>query len=144
MYLIDSRVRTLVSVIVVLGLSVAAWAQPAATYKSGGEFYMAYRAAFAKAKTIDEILPWMTKARRDQVGKTPAGERAQMFGMIKEMDDHTNIKVVKDTPSPTGAELQVEAMSSGSKTKATGTITLVKEAGAWKLDQESWKSGMDH
>ena len=49
---------------------------------------------------------------------------------------------VKETPSAAGAELQVEAVSSASKKKTTATITLVKEAGAWKLEGESWKGSM--
>lgn len=131
---------------VALALAVVATtgvsAQPAATYKTGTEFYLAYRAAFDKAKTVDEILPWMAKARRDQAAKTPAADRTQMFDMIKEMDDNTGIKVVKETATATGAELQVEATSGPSKSKATGVITLVKEGGAWRLDRESWKGSL--
>ena len=129
------------AIVIVVGLVQTLPAQPAATYKTGAEFYMAYRQAFAKAKTIDDLLPWMSKSKRDQMGAMPAGERAKIFGMIKAMDDHTNIKVVKETASATGADLQVEAVSTGSKSKATATITLLKEGGAWKLDQEEWKGG---
>lgn len=134
--------RTLAAVAVALTMTAAAFAQPAATYKSGGEFYLAYRAAFARATKIDELLPWMTKARNAQIAKAPADEKTMMFGMIKEMDDNTQVKVVKETPNGNGAELQVEAISKGTKSKTTATITLVKEGGAWKLDQESWKGGM--
>ena len=135
-------VRAVAATLVVVGLSISALAQPAATYRNGSEFYMAYRQAFVKAKAIDEVLPWMAKSRRDQMSKAPATERTQMFGMIKEMDDNISIKVVKETPSAAGAELQVEAVSSASKKKTTATITLVKEAGAWKLEGESWKGSM--
>lgn len=134
--------RACTALLVALFIALPALAQPAASYKSGGDFYLAYRAAFAKAKTIDELLPWMAKSRLGQINKTPAAERAEMFGMIKMMDDHQSVKVVKETPSANGAELQVEAISGESKKKATGVITLVKEGGAWKLDQESWKGEM--
>ena len=136
--------RWLMSCVLVVAVAMTASlaAQPAATYKTGAEAYMAYRAAFTKAKTIDELLPWMSKARRDEIGKTPAGERKEMFDMIKMMDDHTNIKVLKETPTANGADLQVEAMSGGGKAKATGVITMAKEGAAWKVDRESWKGGM--
>ena len=140
MNLLKSKTIACVTLIVV-GLSLTLSAQPAATYKTGADFYMAYRQAFAKAKTIDDLLPWMSKSTRDQMGAMPAGERTKIFGMIKAIDDHTNIKVVKETASATGADLQVEAVSAGSKSKVTATITLVKEAGAWKLDHEEWKGG---
>ena len=54
------------------------------------------------------------------------------------LDPETNVKVVKETPSANGAELQVEGVSAESKGKATGVITLVKEGGAWKIAKESW------
>jgi hypothetical protein len=117
-------------------------AQPAASYKTGADFYMAYRAAFTAAKTIDDVLPWMAKTRRDQMANALPAERTQIFELIKTMDDHTGIRVVKETPSATGAELLVEATSGASKSKATGVVTLVKEGGAWKLDGEAWKGKM--
>ena len=135
--------RTIVSSVLaaVVGLSASVAAQPA-TYKTGAETYLAYRTAFTKAKTIDELVPWMSKERAADIAKTPAGERKEMFEMIKMMDDHTNIKVVKETPTAKGADLQVEAASDGGKSKATGVITMVKEGAAWKIDRESWKGGM--
>ena len=140
---VSRRSFVTIAVAFVLAAAVPGSAQtPAATYKTGAEAYLAYRTAFAKAKTIDELLPWMSKERASQIAKTPAGERKEMFDMIKMMDDHTNIKVIKETPTAKGADLQVEAMSDGGKSKATGVITMAKEGAAWKIDQESWKGGM--
>jgi hypothetical protein len=51
----------------------------------------------------------------------------------------TGVKVLKETPTATGATLDVEGVGED-KSKQTGTVTLVKEAGAWKVDKESWKS----
>ncbi len=135
--------RTVVSFVLaaVVGLSASLAAQPAA-YRTGAEAYLAYRTAFTKAKTIDELVPWMSKERAADIARTPAGERKEMFDMIKMMDDHTNIKVVKETPTAKGADLQVEAASDGGKSKATGVITMAKEGAAWKVDRESWKGGM--
>lgn len=117
-------------------------AQPAVRYKTGTEFYLAYRDAFTKSKTLDDLLPWMSKTRRTQMAEVPKDERTMMFGMIKKMDDHTAIKVLGETPSASGAELQVEAVSAGSKNTLTATVALVKEGTAWKLDKESWKGGI--
>jgi hypothetical protein len=125
------------------GATAPAAAQTATSaYKTAGEFYLAYRAAFVKAKTIDELTPWMSKMRRDQIGKETPADRKEMFDMIKAFDDRTNIKVVKESATATGAELQVEGISAESKAKGTGVITLVKEGAAWRVDRESWKGGM--
>src|SRR5690606_34303286 len=57
----------------ILAAAAAAAAQPTATYKTGADYYLAYRAAFMKAKSVDELAPWMSKQRRDQIAKeTPA------------------------------------------------------------------------
>jgi hypothetical protein len=70
---------------------------------------------------------------------TPAEDRAMMFDMIKGMGTLTGVKVLKETPTATGATLDVEGVGED-KSKQTGTISLVKEAGAWKIDKESWKN----
>ena len=106
--------------------------------QTASEFYLAYNATMAKAKAIDELLPFMSKQRVDQVKKTPADERAMMFDMVKEMGAK-NVKVVKETPSAAGATLEATGSDpTGGAMK--GTITLVKEAGAWKIDKESWSN----
>ena len=117
-------------------------AQPAASYKTGSEFYLAYRVAFDKATSIDELLPWVAKGRREQIAKAPADEKKEGFDMIKMFDDRIDIKVVKETPSAAGVELQVEGISAETKAKATGVIALVKEEGVWKIERENWKGGM--
>ena len=112
---------------------------PATAQKTATQFYMDYQAAFAKAKTIDELLPFMAKENVDQVKSTPADERAKMFGMIKMMNDYTNVKVVKETKTATGYTLDVNATNSEKK-PAKGTVEIVTEGGAMKLKGESWKS----
>jgi hypothetical protein len=117
-------------------------AQPDASYKTGTEFYLAYRAAVTKATTIDEILPWLAKARLDLVTKTPPHQQAEMFGILKAIDERARITVLKETPTANGADLLAEATVDATKSKGAGVITLVKERGVWKLERETWKGGM--
>jgi hypothetical protein len=123
-----------------LGLALAIAAPALASEEqaqSATEFYHAYRKTFAKAQKIEDLLPMMAANRRAQVEKTPADERTMMFGMLKEMTaGQGDVKVLKETPTPNGAELAVQAKD------GSGTVTLVKEGGAWKLDKESWKGKM--
>ena len=134
--------RVIATVTVLLGLSAGATAQPGAAYKNGSEFYLAYRVAFDKATSIDELLPWVAQGRREQIAKAPADERKEAFAMIKMFDDRTNVTVISETPTASGVELRVEGISAESKAKATGVITLVKESGVWKIERESWKGSM--
>lgn len=111
----------------------------AAQSKTASQFYMDYRVAFDKATKIDDVLPYMSKQRVDQVDATPADERAKMFEMIKMMGTLTEVKVLKEAKSADGATLTVEALDPDKK-KTTGTIKVIKEGDAWKIDGESWSS----
>jgi hypothetical protein len=110
--------------------------QPAQT---ASQFYMKYRAAFDKAKTVDEILPYMSKANRAQVEATPAADRAKMFEMIKMMGMLTNLKILKEEPAADGATLTVEGIDMDKK-KSSGKVSIVKEGADWKIGKESWST----
>jgi hypothetical protein len=105
----------------------------------GTKFYMEYRAAFAKAKSIDEVLPYLAKERVAQVQKTPKEDRAKMFEMIKMMDVK-DVKITKETKTPTGITLEATGVGGMADGPTTGTITIVREDGKLKIDKESWKS----
>lgn len=120
-------------------LALATTAAQAQGEQSATQFYTAYRAAFAKATKIDELLPYMSKARKAEIEKTPAGERAKMFAFIKELDTVTQIKVIKEAKTANGVTLSTEGID-GDKKKSTGTIDVIREDGAWKLGKESWST----
>jgi hypothetical protein len=132
------RIRNLQWAIV--AVTILAFAAPSFVQtqsKTGTQFYMEYVAAFAKAKGIEEIFPYMAAENRKQAEATPKAERDKMFEMIK-MLGHTDIKVLKEEAGPSGgATLSVEGIDSDKK-KSTGTVTLIKEGGAWKIQKESW------
>ena len=134
-------VRATVGVVMaaIVASSLGAMTAQAQKPQSGTEFYLAYKAAFDKAKTIEDIYPFMAAERLAEMKATPAEDRKMMFEMVKTMGSVTSVKVLKETATPTGATLDVEGVGVD-KAKTTGVITLVKEAGAWKIDKESWKS----
>lgn len=133
-----NTVRTVLAsgLFVVMLMSAAA---PALAQATATDFYTQYRKAFEAAKKIDELLPYMSAARRKQVEETPAAERAEMFELVKMMGQMTDVKVVKETPTANGATLTVTGVDSD-KTVMNGTITIIKEGGAFKLDKESWSN----
>ena len=106
--------------------------------KTATEFYTDYLGVFAKAKSVDQLLPYMSASRRKEIESTPAGERAKMFEFIK-MVQPTGVKVLKEEKTATGATLTTEGVDSDKK-KMTGTVVIVREGGAWKIQDESWKS----
>lgn len=123
-----------------LGVMLAvATAMALAQAETATDFYVKYRAAFAKAKAIEDLFPLMSKETKAEVESTPKGERPKMFEFVQEMSKGmTGVKVVKETKTAEGAVLTVEAMDG--KDKMTGQITVVKEGGAWKMGKESWSN----
>jgi hypothetical protein len=105
--------------------------------KTATQFFLEYRAAFEKAKSMDEILPFMVKERRDDMVKTPAPERKKKFERMQMMSDARNVKVVSETKTDKGVELSVEGVDA-QKQKATGRIQVVREGGSWKIAEEIW------
>ena len=124
---------------VILAGSVAMAGPPA--QQTATQFYMAYRAAFDKATKIEDVLPYMSAEKRKQDESTPAAERGKMFGMIKMMDTHTKIKVLREDRQANGSVvLGVSAFDTDQKKDVSAKVTIVKEGGAWKLEQEDWSS----
>lgn len=121
----------------VLLATASAFAQAAAP--SASDFYLQYRKAFNAAKKIEDVLPFMSVDTTKQIQATPPAERGRMFEMIKMMGTLTNVKIVKETRTATGATLTVNAVDSDQK-NTTGTIDIVQENGAWKLGTESWST----
>ena len=115
-------------------------ALPAAAQKPGQtatQFYNAYRTAWVQSKTMDTLLPYVSKESRAQYETTPTEQRQPMFKRMKELGTLTNVKVVKETKTPNGYVLELTAV--GPKKKpATGTAEIVIEGGAMKLKKESW------
>lgn len=123
----------LVAAFMLLALPIHAATQTAT------QFYNEYHAAWVKAKSIDPILPYMSKASIDQYNATPKDKRQPMFDMMKEMGGMiTNIKVVKETKKGDGYVLDLSATGPDKK-PATGTVDIIMEGGAMKIGKESWK-----
>jgi hypothetical protein len=127
----------------VIASLVLAWsaslaiAQPA---QSASQFYMKFRAAFEKAKAIEDLLPYMAKETKAQIEATPAADRPKMFELVKIMNKLTDVKVVKEERAADGSvTLSVEGIDADKK-KNTGKVTIVKEGADWKVGKESWSN----
>ena len=121
-------------------LLAALGAQPVlAQTETASQFYTRYRAAFDKAKKIEDLTPFLSKKSLDMVNATPAAERPKFFEMMKMMGSITDVKILKETKTATGALLAVEALDPDKK-KTTGKVEIVKEGADWKLGNENWSS----
>jgi hypothetical protein len=116
--------------------ALAAQAPPAQT---AAQFYMTYREAVEKAKTMADVMPFLSAETRGMVEKTPVGERDKLFELFKMLSGmHSDVKVVREQRTASGVTLTLEATDLD-KAKATGTVDIVREGDAWKIGKESWK-----
>jgi hypothetical protein len=131
--------RTLVAVtisaLMLLALPVAA--QKAA--QTPTQFYMEYRDAWVKAKSIDPLIPYLGKDSRAEIEATPKDKRQMMFEMMKMMGNMSNVKVAKESKQGDGYLLDLTATSPDKK-PMKGTAEIIMEGGAMKLKKESWSS----
>jgi hypothetical protein len=115
---------------------------PVSAQKAGQtatQFYVEYRAAWEKAKTMDPLMPYMSKESKAQYEATPKAQRQPMFEMMKSFGALSNVKVVKETKTPSGYTLEMTGVNSEKK-PARGTAEIIMEDGAMKLKKESWNS----
>ena len=119
-------------------LLVSLVAQPApAQTETASQFYMRYRAAFDKAKKIEDLTPFLSKKSLDMMNATPAAERPKFFEMMKMVGTITDVRILKETKTADGAMLAVEALGPD-KQKTNGKVEVVKEGADWKLGNENW------
>jgi hypothetical protein len=105
---------------------------------SASRSFLNYREAFDKAKTIEEVLPYLGAPMRASVEAAPKEQRDAGFRLVKLMNDIIGVKVVKETLA--GAEATLDATGTSSLgDDVRGTIVLMKEDGAWKLKSEKWE-----
>ena len=135
-----NRIVTGSVLIVVAFLFAASTTTFAQTEKTPSQTYMEYHAALQKAKKIEDILPFMSAAKRKEAASMPADMKSGMIGMIQELGIQPGFKVVKEDKTATGATLMLEGVDK-SKSKTSVTVTMVREAGAWKIGKEDQKTG---
>ena len=139
-----TSILTAVVTALLLALPVLAADKPG----EGTKFFMDYRAAFQKAKAVEELFPFMSKEKISQVEKTPKADRVQMFELMKMMD-MKNVKVTKETKTATGYTLDATGEGGMGGGPSKGTITIVREDGKLKLGEDGrtdarWVARPDH
>jgi hypothetical protein len=129
---------------VALGVSLAMGAAEGrvqAAPETPTQFYMRYRVAFEQAKSWDDIAAFMSSRSRTEFEAKPPALRPKMFALVKVLGAVKNPKVVKEEKSADGGvTVTAEGIEPLNGKKSTGTIKLVNENGAWKIDSESWAS----
>jgi hypothetical protein len=121
-------------------LAAAPHTQPQAS-ETATQFYLRWRSTVLAAKSMDEITPFWTAEMTDQFSMEPEAAKADTLPMIKRFyGAQRDVKVIKETATPTGATLSLEGKD-GEQKPIVSSVDIVKENGAWKMTGavEQWK-----
>ena len=131
--------RTFVAVMMAALMLIASPVAAQKAAQTATQFYAEYRDVWQKAKSIDAILPYLTKEGRAEIEATPDDKRRMMFEMMKMMGNMSNVKVVKEARQADGYLLDLTATGPDQK-PMNGSAEIIMEGGAMKLKKETWTS----
>jgi len=110
----------------------------AADARTPTQAYLAYNAALGTATKLADILPFLSKEYRAMLESRPKADQPTWLERLKD-SRMKDVKVTGETVSGNTCTLQATGTSArGNAMK--GKIQLVKEDGAWKLDEEGWST----
>lgn len=105
--------------------------------KTPTQMYLDYVGVVTKAKTLAEVLPYLSKAYRTNLESVAKADQPVWLKRLKDSVEYTSLKVTKETI--TGDKCTLEATGTSAKGNAMkGKITLLKEGADWKLDGAGW------
>jgi hypothetical protein len=109
------------------------------TEQSPADAYREIHKQEINATCFEDFLKFRSARSMDKDKPTTPEEKKMFLEMIKLMAPKKFEIVSVDTVGDE-ATIHVNVPSEDPKEKTTGTVTLVKEKGVWKLDQEKWKT----
>jgi len=118
-------------------IAAAAFAQEDETIK----FYDSYVATTNSAGSLDELKPYLSQNNLSQMGEISKEDEAAFLEIMREVRKSMKRKSISSKIEGNKAILTIEAVDTNDpNAKVTGIITLVKENGQWKLDNEDFTS----
>ena len=114
-------------------LSTAVSAQP----KTPTQMYLDYVGVVSKAKTLAEVLPYLSKEYRTNLESVAKADQPVWLKRLQDSVAYTDLKVTKETI--TGAKCTLETTGTSGRGNAMhGKIMLIKEGADWKLEDAFW------
>ena len=99
--------------------------------------YKKYLDAASKATKPDALFPFISKEYKSLLQNAPKAEVEKMLKMHIAKDKLSDI-VVKSQQVDAGKAVLELTAKTGDGRPAQGKVNMVKEAGAWKLDEDAW------
>ena len=105
------------------------------------KLYESYVETSMKAQSLNELKPYLSQNNINQMGEISPEDEASFLEIMREVRSTFKIKDITSKIEGNTATLTATGTdASDPNTKVTGIITLVKEGGKWKLDNEDYTS----
>jgi hypothetical protein len=106
------------------------------------ERYEAYRSTLDHAQTLDDLLPLTSDEVRDEMAKRPPKFQKALLADLQQRKVEW-MRVIDEEIAGDTATLRVEGAavvdpSRGVSSLGTAKVTLLRERGAWRVDEETW------
>ena len=115
-------------------ISSIAFAQEDETIK----FYDSYVETTKKAKSINDLKPYLSQNNINQMGEITKEDEALFLKIVKEERKKIKIKAISSKIDGDTAILTVDGVDTSSNEPIDGIVYLVKENGKWKFVQEEF------
>jgi len=94
-----------------------------------------------KTNSLDELKPYLSQNNLNQLGEISKEDEAAFLDIMREVRGSMKRKGISSKIEGNKAILTMEGVDTNDpNAKVTGIITLVKENGQWKLDNEDFTS----
>ncbi len=128
---------TIFTLLLSLFIVVIAFAEDDPTIK----FYDSYVKATKNAKSLDDLRPYLSQNNVTQLDEVTKEDLIILLDLMREMRESMKRKSITSNIEGNKAILTIEAVDTSDKNATiTGIITLVKENGQWKMDNEDFTS----
>lgn len=105
------------------------------------KFYDSYVSTTINAKSINELKPYLSQNNLNQLGEISQEDEAAFLDIMREVRNSIKRTSISSKIEGNKATLTMEGTDTNDpNAKVTGIITLVKENGQWKLDNEDFTS----
>jgi len=128
------------NVLALIALTLVTWAAAVPLFaqsRTAMDAYKTYLDAASKATSRDALFPFISKEYKSLLQKAPKAEVDKMIKMGIAKEKLADIAVKSQQLTASKAVLELTAKT-GDGRPATGKVTMVKEGGTWKLDEDAW------
>lgn len=125
-----------------VGVGVYSSSAVAAETQTPKEAYIKYHAAMLAANKIEDLQQYLCKRVNKEINETPSMMRPMMFGFMKAVMQGP-VKIESEKVNGDSATLSLlpdysKSPKADPNETGTGSVTLIKEDGSWKIDKEKW------